>query len=276
VTQGEIDGVPLGANFSTRVGLYRAGIHRDIRRSICVSSHATVGAESVLIDDRNDDVRDLGKIIYTSGVGSRHPGGRATTDQSMSGANASLAMNVTSGQPVRVVKTRPKGFEYAGLFFVDDAWTRADLSGFLTCRFRLSALPSAGDRGATVPTPASRRLSTTYRMARDGKVATEVKSLYDSTCQICGVRLAIADGVYAEGAHIVPLGGSFAGADHISNVLCLCPNHHAMFDHGGIQVMDDLEVRLRDGQRIAQLTVHPHHGLVMRNFAEHRKIMGFE
>lgn len=35
---------------------------------------------------------------------------------------------------------------------------------------------------------------------------------------------------YAEGAHIKPLGVPHDGPDIIQNILCLCPNHHLMFD----------------------------------------------
>lgn len=37
---------------------------------------------------------------------------------------------------------------------------------------------------------------------------------------------------YAEAAHIRALGSPHNGPDVIENVLCLCPNHHVLFDNG--------------------------------------------
>jgi hypothetical protein len=36
-----------------------------------------------------------------------------------------------------------------------------------------------------------------------------------------------------EAAHIRPLGAPHNGPDTLDNTLCLCPNHHVLFDHGG-------------------------------------------
>lgn len=59
---------------------------------------------------------------------------------------------------------------------------------------------------------------------------------------MCGVRLEGAAGPYAERAHIRPLGSPHDGPDDESNILCLCPNHHALFDLGGVAVADDLRL----------------------------------
>lgn len=68
------------------------------------------------------------------------------------------------------------------------------------------------------------------RIIRDTKVTLEVKFMYENTCQVCNEVLVTPKGRYSEGAHIIPLGKPYNGDDVISNMLCLCPNHHVLFD----------------------------------------------
>jgi putative restriction endonuclease len=49
-------------------------------------------------------------------------------------------------------------------------------------------------------------------------------------------------GTYAEGAHIKGLGEAHGGPDTESNILCLCPNHHVLFDNYAISITDDFRV----------------------------------
>ena len=72
------------------------------------------------------------------------------------------------------------------------------------------------------------------RVIRDTKITATVKVMYVNACQVCGTQLATRNGYYSEGAHIRPLGKPHHGPDTMANVLCLCPNHHAAFDKGGI------------------------------------------
>ena len=49
--------------------------------------------------------------------------------------------------------------------------------------------------------------------------------------QVCGKTIDLPSGnKYAEAAHIRPLGKPHNGPDILANLLCLCPNHHLMFD----------------------------------------------
>jgi putative restriction endonuclease len=48
--------------------------------------------------------------------------------------------------------------------------------------------------------------------------------------------------LYAEGAHIRPLGRPHDGPDIEANVLCLCPDDHVRFDYGAIVLTDTLEI----------------------------------
>ena len=46
----------------------------------------------------------------------------------------------------------------------------------------------------------------------------------------------------SEGAH-PGLGQAALGPAGPEDVLCLCPNHHALLDHGGIYIGDDVKAR---------------------------------
>ena len=80
------------------------------------------------------------------------------------------------------------------------------------------------------------------RIVRDTKQARLIKELYDFRCQMCGTRLEGLAGPYAEAAHIRPLGRPHNGPDTAENILCLCPNHHVLFEHGGLTVGEDLSL----------------------------------
>ena len=91
----------------------------------------------------------------------------------------------------------------------------------------------------TVAEPAPRYESTTSRLIRDTAVTRQVKELYKYHCQVCGIQLQAPVGFYAEAAHIKPLGAPHHGPDIAANVLCLCPNHHVLFDLGSFAVAAD-------------------------------------
>lgn len=66
---------------------------------------------------------------------------------------------------------------------------------------------------------------------RNKVLVDELKTLYDNTCQICGVKLAIANGrYYSEVHHIIPLGRPHNGPDRKENMICVCPNDHTQLD----------------------------------------------
>jgi len=73
----------------------------------------------------------------------------------------------------------------------------------------------------------------TVRAIRDTLHTHELKKAYDHSCQVCGQKLKLGkDYLYAEVHHIKPLCKPHFGRDVESNMLVLCPNHHAMFDLG--------------------------------------------
>ncbi|MEV6031486.1 HNH endonuclease [Nonomuraea sp. NPDC052116] len=118
-----------------------------------------------------------------------------------------------------------------------------------------------------------RRPVTVRRIIRDNALSRLVKSLHDHTCQICGTRLLLPHGQYAEGAHIRPLGSPHDGHDVAGNLLCLCPNDHVLFDQGAITIKDDLTVvnQLTGESRGALRTV-PGHDVDPQYLAYHRSM----
>jgi putative restriction endonuclease len=100
------------------------------------------------------------------------------------------------------------------------------------------------------------------RIVRNTAVTEWVKELYDFTCQICDERLETPSGPYAEGAHVRPMGRPHNGPDSVTNVLCLCPNHHVLFDRGVIGIDPDGGIVDRmSGHRLGELMQRGAHEL---------------
>ena len=268
---GEIADVPEATIFHNRQALFRSGIHRDIQRGITGRRNG-LGGESIVLSQGYEDDVDLGDLIFYTGDGGRDRlTNRQVEDQTMDGRNATLAMNVDTEQPVRVSRRVSEGFRYDGLFRVEQAWMSPGKSGFRVCRFRLRRL-RGGQPITSAGKPAQRVTTTQYRLVRDSRVANQVKAIHELRCQVCGIRLDTAAGPYAEAAHIVPLGRGYDGRDAIENILCLCPNDHARFDHGALFVMDDLTIIQLDGTKVGTLKTHPDHPLDVGCLREHRAI----
>ena len=114
------------------------------------------------------------------------------------------------------------------------------------------ALPTGADQPAT-------KSSLVTRTVRDTAVGMGVKQLYGFRCQVCGTRLETPAGPYAESAHIKPLGRPHNGPDIPGNVLCLCPNHHVLFDAKAFTMQDDFSLVGVEGS----LSIHPRHIIEM-------------
>ena len=83
----------------------------------------------------------------------------------------------------------------------------------------------------------SRAESNTTRIIRDTALVSELKEIYEYTCQVCGSRRRRgAKSGYAEGNHLRPLGRPHNGPDIEQNVLIVCPNHHADLDYGTLEI----------------------------------------
>jgi len=102
-------------------------------------------------------------------------------------------------------------------------------------------LPVACD----VEEPPKRFKSEVTRVVRDSKKSVSLKKDYDYYCQVCNVRLKCGpEKYYIEAHHIRPLGGTHKGHDNQSNMLVLCPNCHALFDHGVPKFIDSRKVKI--------------------------------
>lgn len=71
------------------------------------------------------------------------------------------------------------------------------------------------------------------------------------------------------------LGRPHLGPDDDTNVLCLCPNDHVRFDHGGIYLTDELIViDAAGGTQIAPLRTDPRHIVSVPHVQYHRALWG--
>ncbi|MCS6777286.1 MAG: YDG/SRA domain-containing protein [Chloroherpetonaceae bacterium] len=257
---GEVPGYPEGATFLNRYELSQSRVHRPLMAGICGSGLS--GAESIVLSGGYEDDEDYGDVvIYTGHGGNDLETKKQVRDQELTRGNLALAHNSLAGIPVRVIRGHrhrspfaPKtGFRYDGLYRVEDYWCERGKSGFLIWRFRLVKLSSAGrEQGEGDAVNESRepyraisggtRDRIVTRVIRDTATTLQVKRLHDSTCQICGVRLETDAGAYAEALHLRPLEPPHNGPDTPENVLCLCPNHRVLVEHGALTIEDDLFV----------------------------------
>ena len=280
---GHVPGSPPGSVFEDRRALAAARVHRPLQAGIC--GRADEGAESVVLNGGYVDDEDLGDVVlYTGAGGNDRSSGRQIADQTLTRSNRALVENLRLGLPVRVIRGSHRdvydppasGYRYDGLYRVADYWAEAGEDGFRVWRFRLERLsgddPAPGrvsePPGLFAPSAAApRRDVTVSRVVRDTAVTREVKRLYGYGCQICGARVETPTGPYAEAAHVTPLGRPHDGPDALSNVLCLCPTHHAAFDLYAFAVADDLTLVGMDGV----LRLHPDHPFDAAHLRAHRR-----
>ena len=250
---GEIDGYEAGAWFGNRKALSEAGIHPPTQAGI--SGSQTEGADSIVLSGGFEDDEDLGsEIIYTGHGGRDENTGKQIADQQLTRQNLALAITCLEGYPVRVTRgsnhespySPTTGYLYAGLYYVAEYWAETGLSGYTVWRFRLTSAESLGSvlepKSPEEGKPPGRKASWVQRIVRDSKKSKRVKKWHKHRCQVCGLAIETNAGFYAEGAHIQPLGTPHDGDDLESNILCLCPNHHVMFDKGCFTIADDLSL----------------------------------
>ncbi|MDH5019019.1 HNH endonuclease [Halobacterium rubrum] len=115
------------------------------------------------------------------------------------------------------------------------------------------------------------------RIIRNTELARRLKEKYDHRCQVCGdQRRGTLDGLYSECHHIRPLGRPHNGPDEASNLLVLCPNHHADFDYGNISVdPDSLEIEhdYEDETDGGELTLRDDHELSKAALRYHNQLI---
>ncbi|MFJ9839275.1 YDG/SRA domain-containing protein [Kitasatospora sp. NPDC101155] len=283
---GSVPGIEVGRSFVNRRALANAKVHRPLQAGICGT--ALLGAESIVVSGGYEDDEDDGDVIVYTGQGGRDPDtGRQVRDQTLTLGNAALVTSQATGAPVRVVRAVRHGskrsaqpsYRYDGLFHVEDSWSDVGRSGFRIWRYRLvqrdyAKKETSGQSliepiGRTKPT---RTEATFQRVIRSTKVAEFVKQTHDFTCQVCGARLRTPTGAYAEAAHIRGLGQPHSGPDVAGNVLCLCPNHHTLFDFGTLTIADDLTITDHAaGTAIGRLREAPDHQIDRAHLAYHRE-----
>ena len=284
---GEIEGIEEGHWFSGRREMMPTSFHRSWGAGI--DGNAKEGTAAIVLSGGYEDDEDLGdEIIYTGAGGNDPKTKRQEEDQTWeNNGNAGLLKSYDDGLPVRVIRgymhksewSPTSGYTYAGLYSVAHAWQEIGRSGHSICRFRLVYAGAYPERKGIEELELDhsvrekrRRAGTVLRVVRDGKIALQIKTLYGYACQVCGLAIATKRALYAEGAHIRPLGKPHEGDDSVANLLCLCPNHHVMFDKGAFSVCEDLTLT---GSESGKLNVHPKHQIDLSNFAYHRGIHGY-
>jgi putative restriction endonuclease len=282
---GEIPGVPVGTLFDSREELSRAGVHRPLEAGI--SGGQDEGADSIVLSGGYEDDQDFGDVIvYTGHGGQVRTSRKQVADQTLTRQNMALAVSMQQCLPVRVVRGAAhrsplaplKGYRYDGLYTIERFWHEKGAAGFTVWRFSLirwSESPvSVGDptqltisAGNATPQRIYRAVS---RIIRDTVLSGQIKILYDFCCQVCAMRLVGPAGPYAEAAHVRPLGRPHNGPDTLDNLVCLCPNHHYLFDVGAFGINDDLSLI----GMVGQLHLHKRHGLGPEHLRYHRQHFG--
>jgi len=248
---GEIDGVSEGDTFEHRKALAAAGLHRPLQAGI--DGNGKEGSSSIVLNGGYVDDEDLGDIIIYTGHGGNDPNTkRQIADQSWDSAgNKGLIISEMHGLPVRISRgpnhkskySPSSGYKYGGLYQVTQHFYEIGKDGYGVCRFKLEKLSIISPVSLEVTEPTedeeagitSRIPTTVLRIVRDTKLSRKIKEMYDYTCQVCGIRISFNGVGYAEAAHIRPLGKPHNGKDLLSNILCLCPNHHVMLDKWGFR-----------------------------------------
>jgi putative restriction endonuclease len=277
---GHVKNVSAGTHFSDRKSLSAAGVHRPIQAGISFSE--TQGADSIVASGGYEDDVDYGDMLIYTGMGGNESGsGKQIANQNLDRGNLGLAVSCARGLPVRVTRGSefhdsafsPKsGYRYDGLYFVESYWKERGKSGFVVWRYRLVKSDDSPELVANeqtkAPTEPLRKLTTIQRIVRSNAVVQMVKEFHGYHCQVCGDVLLTPSGRYAEGAHIRPLGKPHNGPDVSENVLCLCPNHHVLFDCGAFAIADDLTLIDSSGK----LRTVPKHKLDVKYLQYHRSV----
>lgn len=97
--------------------------------------------------------------------------------------------------------------------------------------------------------------SVVRRFIRDSVMARKMKAKYSFRCHVasCSFSLRMPNGTpYIEAHYLMPL--HKAGPDKSSNILLLCPNHHALFDYR-VPVFESSD-RIRIGDKVENLRKH--------------------
>ena len=239
---GNIQGLKEGSILESRDEMQLLDYHRPGRAGIWGGS-ATGACSIVLSAGYEDDIDEIDYLHYT-GSGGRDPNsGKQIADQEFTGNNKGLQISHDYELPIRVwrgfqTSLGPEsGYRYDGIYYVTDYERVIGVSGFYICRFHLrSEKPLSEIRdniGKNIKddwVPPERIETKGSKLKRNYSLPDKIKEIYANKCQICSVVLESPKGNISIGAHIQGLGKPHNGPDMLSNMICLCPNHHAQFD----------------------------------------------
>lgn len=288
---GPIEGVPVGSHFPSRLEVQRAGLHRYNQAGI--SGLAELGAEAIVVSGGYNDDVDRGDVIIYTGEGGREKDSKKhTKPQEFTKGNAALVRSEELRIPVRVIRGHkgdgpdvPRtGYRYDGLYMVESSWTATGRDGFLVWQFRMVKCSESTpvdvlqgvplDVTVTLPdgnAAPGRVVRQASVIRRSALLVQKVKELHGYRCQVCGVVLETPSGPKAEGAHIQPLGGTFFGPDVPANLLCLCPNDHALFDALALRVGEDgMVMNVMSGVELGLLRLVASHAIDPAHLKHHR------
>ncbi|AZR72270.1 hypothetical protein BBF96_01960 [Anoxybacter fermentans] len=199
-----------------------------------------------------------GELLDYSGQGKKG-------DQTWNLYNSAMRKAQYEEYPIKLFETlhgNPMRYKYYGEWYVINSYEKIFPSGQKLIRFTISKFPKEDLKKCEnekevilklsddlknvsydIIEPPNRYKATINRVIRDTQKANQLKEVYNWTCQICNQRLPRnSNEYYVEVHHIQPLGGKHNGVDEFSNMLVLCPNHHALFDYGVIGIGSNLEV----------------------------------
>ena len=118
--------------------------------------------------------------------------------------------------------------------------------------------------------PPERIPTVVSRIVRDTSTSNALKSNYKFRCQICSITLPYGDNQhYIEVHHLRPLGSPHDGPDNESNMIVLCPNHHALFDLGVPRFINDKTVEIHG--KTYKLTLN--HKIAKTHMAYYTKVV---
>jgi len=106
------------------------------------------------------------------------------------------------------------------------------------------------------PSKPERVVQRISRIIRDTAVSSELKLLYDHSCQLCGTVITLCGRSYSEAHHIKPLGSPHDGNDSRDNLVCVCPNCHVLLDYAAIPLHLDSLRALKHTLKPANLAYH--------------------
>lgn len=252
---GNITGVKIGQIFENRRALHDAGVHRPLQSGIQGRSKA--GACSIVLSGGYEDDEDyLDEILYTGDSGRDPTTGKQVENQRKSPGNLGLIVSCKENLPVRVVRGSQieygpeNGYRFDGLYYVKSYHYVEGKEGFFLWRYVLVSEQNFEylenqiiDSFPSDYEAPERKKRTSLTPLRDKAISDKVKKFYNRVCQVCNVPLkGNITGNISIGAHIKPVGRPHNGPDVIENILCLCPNHHSLFDEYGFTINEQFEL----------------------------------